>query len=159
MGGAAAEPTPGKGGKKSLDANINLVPYIDLLMTIMTFLMMTAVWTQIAMLEVQNAQSGPPDSPPEQEKDPIPPVLVLITDSALKIQEEGGEPREFPKGSDGFDLVGAKAVLDQLKQARPERVEVKMTAEDSVPYTDIIGVIDTATGAGLTGITLSPAST
>jgi biopolymer transport protein ExbD len=50
MGGAA--PEPGKGGKRALDAAINLVPYIDLLMTIMTFLVMTAVWTQIAALEV-----------------------------------------------------------------------------------------------------------
>lgn len=157
--GGAVEAAPQKGGKKAMDAAINLVPYIDLLMTIMTFLIMTAVWTQIAMLEVQNAQSGPPDTPPEEQKDPIPPVLVLITENSLKIQEEGGEPREFPKGNEGFDLAAAKTVFDQLKQAKPERVEVKMTAEDSVQYTDIIGVIDTATGSGLTGITLSPAST
>lgn len=157
--GGAVEAAPVKGGKKPMDAAINLVPYIDLLMTIMTFLVMTAVWTQIAMLEVQNAQSGPPDSPPPEEKEPIPPVLVLITENALKIQEEGGEAREFPKGNEGFDMQAAKTVFDQLKQARPERVEVKMTAEDAVQYTDIIKVIDTATGAGLTGITLSPAST
>src|SRR5690606_37853437 len=69
MGGVSVD-TGGKGGKKSLDTELNLVPYIDLLMTIMTFLIMTAVWTQIAMLEVQNAQSGPPDSTPEEKKDP-----------------------------------------------------------------------------------------
>jgi biopolymer transport protein TolR len=157
--GGAVDATPQKGGKKALDAAVNLVPYIDLLMTIMTFLMMTAVWTQIAMLEVQNAQSGPPSEPQEPDKDPIPPIFVLITDGALKIQEEGGEARDFPKTGDGYDLVGAKTVLEQLKQSRPERVEVKVTAEDSVSYTEIIGVIDTATGVGLTGITLSPAST
>ncbi len=158
MGGVSVD-TGGKGGKKSLDADLNLVPYIDLLMTIMTFLIMTAVWTQIAMLEVQNAQSGPPDSPPEEKEDPIPAILVLITENAVKIQEEGGEPREFPKANDSFDMAGAKALFDQLKQAKPERVEVKITAEDAVTYTDIIGIIDTATGAGLTGITLTPAST
>lgn len=158
MGGVSVD-TGGKGGKKSLDTELNLVPYIDLLMTIMTFLIMTAVWTQIAMLEVQNAQSGPPDSTPEEKKDPIPPVLVLVTENNLKIQEEGGEARDFPKGADGFDLAAVRGVFDQLKQARPERVEVKMTAEDGVQYNDIVGVIDTATGAGLTGITLSPAST
>ncbi|MFZ9886251.1 MAG: ExbD/TolR family protein [Myxococcota bacterium] len=154
--GGAVEAAPQKGGKKAMDAAINLVPYIDLLMTIMTFLIMTAVWTQIAMLEVQNAQSGPPDSPPPEEKEPIPAILVLVTENSLKIQEEGGEARDFPKGNEGFDLEGAKAVFEQLKQARPERVEVKVNAEDTVPYTDIIGVIDTATGSGLTGITLSP---
>jgi biopolymer transport protein ExbD len=157
--GGAVDAAPAKGGKKVLDAHINLVPYIDMLMTIMVFLMMTAVWTQIAMLEVQNASSGPPDEPQEEEKDPIPPIMVLITESALKIQEEGAEPREFPRGADGFDLTAAKGVLEGLKQARPERVEVKMSAEDAVKYNDIVGIIDTCTGVGLTGIQLSPIGT
>ena len=69
---------------------------------------------------------------------------------------EGGEPREFPIGTDTIDIAGAKSVLEQLKQARPERVEVKMSAEDGVRYTHIVKVIDACTGLGLTGITLSP---
>ena len=89
MGGAAPEPT-GKGGKKVLDAYINLVPYIDLLMTIMTFLMMTAVWTQIAMLEVQNASGGQEAQPEDEDKDKPKPILVLVTDRAVKIQSEDG---------------------------------------------------------------------
>lgn len=149
----------GKGAKKALDAPINLVPYIDMLMCIMIFLMMTAVWTQIAMLEVQNAQSGPPDSPPPEETEKIPPVLVLITETNVKVQEEGGEARDFPRGAEGYDVTAIRSVFDGLKQARPERVEVKATAEDGVAYSDIIGIIDAARGAGLTGITLSPAST
>src|SRR5690242_1978042 len=98
MGGAAPEPTS-KGGKKSLDASINLVPYIDLLMTIMTFLMMTAVWTQIAMLEVQNASGGPSDEspPPEEDKNKPKPILVVVSASGVKVQEEGGEAKEFTK--------------------------------------------------------------
>lgn len=154
--GGAVDAAPAKGGKKALDAHINLVPYIDLLMTIMVFLMMTAVWNQIAMLEIQNAQSGPPDQPPEEDPDPIPPIMILMTENTLRIQEEGGEPREFPRGGETYDLEGAKGVLTQLKQARPERVEVKMTAEDGVKYTDIVRVIDLNTGVGLTGMTLSP---
>lgn len=160
MGGAAAEPTPGKGGKKSLDAAINLVPYIDMLMTIMTFLMMTAVWTQIAMLEVQNASGGPPDQEQEEKDEEKPkPIIVLITENALKIQEEGGELKELPSNGDQYDLEGAKATLKALKDAKPERVEVKIQAEDGVKYEDIVKVIDTATGLQLTAITLTPVGT
>jgi len=157
VGGAAAEPTPGKGGKKALDANINLVPYIDMLMTIMTFLMMTAVWTQLAMLEVQNASGGPPE---DQQEEPDPdkpkPIIVLITADALKVQEEGGELQEFPSSGDAYDLDGAKAALKALKDAKPERVEVKVQAEDGVKYEDIVQVIDLNTGLGLTALTLQP---
>jgi biopolymer transport protein TolR len=50
MGGGAM-PEQGGGGKrkkKSLDAIINVVPAIDLLSCLITFLLYTAVWTQIS---------------------------------------------------------------------------------------------------------------
>src|SRR5206468_10143020 len=50
MGGAAPTPS-GKGGKKPLDAAINLVPFIDLLSCCISFLLITAVWSQLAIIE------------------------------------------------------------------------------------------------------------
>ena len=41
-----------KGGKKSLDTPINLVPFIDLMAVTISFLIMTAVWNQVAKLPV-----------------------------------------------------------------------------------------------------------
>jgi biopolymer transport protein ExbD len=145
MGGAAAEPT-GKGGKKSLDANINLVPYIDMLMTIMTFLMMTAVWTEIAMLEVQNASGGAEAQPEEPDPNKPKAILVLAGKEQVVIQEEGGEPDTFPKTIDGVQRDLIKNKLTQLKNARPERAEVKVQAEDGVQYEVVSMLIDLATG-------------
>ena len=156
MGGAAPEPTS-KGGKKPLDAALNLVPYIDLLMTIMTFLMMTAVWTQIAMLEVQNASGGQEATPEEEDKDKPKPILVLLTDRGVKIQEEANpDLREFPATGDGYDFAGITIELKRLKDMRPERVEVKVQSEDSVKYNNIVQIIDIAAGLELKAMTLTP---
>lgn len=155
MGGAAPEPTS-KGGKKALDANINLVPYIDMLMTIMTFLMMTAVWTQIAMLEVQNASGGAQSEPEEPDPNKPKPILVLVTDRAIKVQEEGGEQQEFPTTGDSYDFKGVTNVMDAFKKARPERTEVKIQSEDGVKYENLVRVIDIATGLDMKAITLTP---
>lgn len=154
--GGAAEPQPAKGGKKSLDAAINLVPYIDLLMTIMTFLMMTAVWTQIAMLQVQNSSGSQQEEEKEEDKDKPKPIIVLLTEGAIKVQEEGGELQEFPQRGEDPNFEGAKGALDALKKQRPDRIEVKVQAEDGVSYTHIAKVIDICTGLDLTGLTLSP---
>jgi biopolymer transport protein ExbD len=146
MGGAAPEPTS-KGGKKALDAYINLVPYIDMLMTIMTFLMMTAVWTQIAMLEVQNASGGAEAQPEEPDPNRPKAILVLVTDRAIKIQEDQSpDTREFPALGEGFDWKGVQTEFRRLKEARPERTEVKIQSEDGVKYADIVRVIDLCTG-------------
>jgi biopolymer transport protein ExbD len=156
MGGAAPEPTS-KGGKKPLDAAINLVPYIDMLMTIMTFLMMTAVWNQIAMLEVQNASGGAEAQPEEPDPNKPKPILVLLTDRSVKIQEEANpDLKEFPANSEGFDFAGVQVELKRLKELRPDRTEVKIQSEDGVKYNDIVKVIDMSTGLDMKALTLTP---
>jgi biopolymer transport protein ExbD len=155
MGGAAAEPT-GKGGKKSLDANINLVPYIDMLMTIMTFLMMTAVWTQIAMLEVQNASGGAEAQPEEPDPNKPKAVMVLVGKEQVTIQEEGAEARPFLATADGFDWNGINIELKRLKDARQDRNEVKIQSEDGVKYEHLTKLIDLSTGLQMKQITLTP---
>jgi biopolymer transport protein TolR len=157
MGGAAPEPTS-KGGKKPLDAAINLVPYIDMLITIMTFLMMTAVWTQIAMLEVQNASGGQEAQPEEPDPNKPKPILVLVTDRGVKIQEEASQEglKEFPAQGEGYDFAGVTTELKRYKDARPERQEVKIQSEDGVKYVNLAKIIDIATGLELKVLTLTP---
>lgn len=157
MGGAAPEPS--KGGKKSLDAPINLVPYIDLMTTMITFLMMAAVWTKIAALEVEGASGGPPPDEKEEPKPDAPKtIIVLITDRAVKISEEGGAASELPSGPEGYDFKAVTDSLDGLKKARPDRKAVKMQIEDGVKYSDVVKIVDIARGLELTGITMSPVS-
>lgn len=44
------------GGRRSLDAEVNLVPFIDLLSMCICFLLMTAVWIQIGAVEVKQSR-------------------------------------------------------------------------------------------------------
>ena len=141
-----------------MDANINLVPYIDLLMTLLTFLVMTAVWTQLAVLEVQNSSGGPQDEQEKKEDDPPPNIFVILTETDIKVQEEGQEMKPFNKQATGYDWDGIKGELKNLKDARPERTQVTVKPEDSVSFEAIAKVIDLATGEKLTGITMQPAS-
>jgi biopolymer transport protein TolR len=55
----------GGGGdrKKPLHADLNLVPYIDLLTCMVAFLLITAVWTQLARLEVLQKGQGQEEGP------------------------------------------------------------------------------------------------
>src|SRR5690349_16878240 len=52
---AGASPSPQTEGRRSLDAEINLVPFIDLLSVCICFLLMTAVWVQIGALQVKQS--------------------------------------------------------------------------------------------------------
>jgi len=54
MGGVSID-SGGKGGRRSLDSEINMIPMIDLLMVTISFLLITAVWSHMARMNA-NAQ-------------------------------------------------------------------------------------------------------
>src|ERR1700712_4788523 len=68
MGGVDVGGGGGKGGRKSLDSEINMIPMIDLLMVTISFLLITAVWTHMARINADAQVPGPPRPDVEQEK-------------------------------------------------------------------------------------------
>src|SRR3954471_22311438 len=95
MGGGAMPEGGGheKKKKKSLDAIINVVPAIDLLSCCISFLLFTAVWTQITRLQVQQS-GGPSDgTPPPQDKGIQ--LTVTLTERGFSLST-AGQTLEFP---------------------------------------------------------------
>jgi biopolymer transport protein ExbD len=58
----------GKGKRKSLDSEINMIPMIDLLMVTISFLLITAVWTHMARINADAQVPGPPRPDVQQEQ-------------------------------------------------------------------------------------------
>ncbi len=58
----------GKGKRKTVDSEINMIPMIDLLMVTISFLLITAVWTHMARINADAQVPGPPRPDVEQEK-------------------------------------------------------------------------------------------
>ncbi len=54
---SASSPTPASGSqrRRSMDAEINLVPFIDLLSMCICFLLITAVWINVGVLQVKQS--------------------------------------------------------------------------------------------------------
>jgi biopolymer transport protein ExbD len=66
----------GEGGKKrATNADINMVPFIDLLMCTIAFLLITAVWVTNSRMNADAQVPGPPN--PDIQVTPTPPEKVL----------------------------------------------------------------------------------
>jgi biopolymer transport protein ExbD len=162
MGGGAM-PEEGGGGKKkkkSLDAVINVVPAIDLLSCCITFLLYTAVWTQISRLQVQQLGTGAPEPTTAEQKQTLL-VTLAMGERGYNLSTSAGTSVDIPTlGRDGdgkirFDLKALMASLKQLKGSYPDAAAITVQAEDTVSYGDLVQVIDSAVGAGLVAVTVS----
>ena len=72
----------GGGGdrKKPLNAELNLVPYIDLLTCMVAFLLITAVWTQLARLKIDQRGQSPEETVVDTFR-----VAVVVHDDGFNV--------------------------------------------------------------------------
>lgn len=155
MGGAAPV-EGGKGKKKSLDAVINLVPFIDLLSSLIAFLLMTAVWTQIATLQVgQQGSNNPNPTPPPEE---IPKLTITVTEKGFMLAS-GADQMPIEKSGNDYDFDALNKKLGEVKANVPEMNDVTVMPEDGIVYDVLVRVIDSALGARMLNVTLQPPTT
>jgi len=147
MAGGMDLGTSSKGGKKPLDAMINLVPFIDLMAVTIVFLIMTAVWTQLGRLQVsQSSQGGEP--PPDVTQQPI---TLLISEKDLRLTVGGSalDPIPIVRDEHGrMETAALVARLRQLKEAQPDQATITLSTEDAVRYEDLVRLIDTVVKDG-----------
>lgn len=175
--GASIQDSGGSRGKKALDAELNLVPFIDLLCSLISFLLMTAVWTQIARLELKQGNAAPPDpnaspTPPQEMVD----LRVEVHEKGFTIVENNKVEIPIPctaaecskithtKDKDGKDVEVVDSNYDyttlaqKLKEEKDKFKDQKslvVVLADGVPYNEMIKTMDTALGVGLDGISVS----
>lgn len=150
--GASIEPQ-GKPGKRQLTASLNLVPYIDLLTCMVAFLLITAVWTQLAQLKTSRRDGGgSEEQPPPMTKIAVvvgqEGVNLVIDDQREIVPHRAGEP----------DLGKLAGLLKQAKGAHPDKDDVQIASEDSVRFELLTGVMDTTIAAGFPTVSLVPSS-
>jgi biopolymer transport protein TolR len=150
----------GKKKKKALDANINVVPAIDLLSCCITFLLYSAVWTQISRLQVQQLGTGAPEPAAQTEQVKTLSVTLAIGERgmALTVGDASFDIPTLGRTADGVANQDLKTLATRLKALRsehPEQASIIVSAEDTVPYGDLVHVIDLCNGAGLLQVSVT----
>jgi biopolymer transport protein TolR len=162
MGGGAMPESGGKHGKKSLDAVINVVPAIDLLSCCITFLLYTAVWTQISRLQVSQFGSGVP-VPPSGEQQKVFLITLTIGERTMQLTTTAGQSFELavervPRPGGDEKEINLKELEDRLKAIRaanPEAVAITVSPDGTLPYGDLVHVIDVCYGQGLVNVSVA----
>jgi biopolymer transport protein TolR len=147
----------GKGGKKPLDSELNLIPFIDLLIVNICFLLITAVWVQMARIKVSQKGKGSA----AEKADDVPPelrvkVVVLVGEEGYVITA-GGERLVVPKQGQIYDTEKLGKQLREIKTRLPNKEDITVAAEDGIQYRHLIRAMDVALAQHFTQIQVSDA--
>lgn len=144
----------GGGDKRNVNAELNLVPYIDLLSTLICFLLITAVWQQI---DAVSANSPPPASA-NQNPTPTPATELNKLDLSVSIYQDHFEAAAGPNRSivnfvNGTpDYPHLLQILQNWKQQWPDRNDIVLHSDSQAPYKHLIGVMDAVNEANFSDV-------
>ena len=153
----------GADDKKSVNVELNIVPFIDLMSCLTAFLLVTAVWVQIAQLDLKpKGKSRDPSQLKEDEEKVVLSVLIQH-DNIWLVQSRIGEQQSIPRTGDQAAYWGTfKASLEELKKGAffVDRSDLELAAESisdesAVVYQDIIQAMDIAKAVGFSDIGLT----
>ncbi|MBW2552194.1 MAG: biopolymer transporter ExbD [Deltaproteobacteria bacterium] len=138
---AALDSGGGSSGKKAVNQEIPLIPFIDLLLCCVMFLLATAVWNQLAAINANQqvpGQASTEDAPPEDEKVKL---ILQVRNSGYVLGSSAGESIDISK----------RVVADQ-KELRDDLI---VAPEDGVRYEDVVRAMDIATAAGFANLSMA----
>lgn len=134
-----------EGSSNKLDTELNLVPFIDLLSTLILFLLLSAAWQLVSAIPASVAAKGPSQA-------------VVATEKRLELRVvAGGFRLKWPSGFKG--MAGSAVNGEQLRALVAKAVErglkmASVTGEDGVEYGLIVQAIDLTKEAGVALVAL-----
>jgi biopolymer transport protein ExbD len=133
----------GKGRGKNMMVDLNLVPFIDFMSCLIAFLMIAAVWTQIASLDVeQNIAPPNQEPPPPEEVPPPPPLTVHLRADGTFICRKVEEGTNIPKIGEEQDLAKLEELMKKDHETLPAEELVIINTDDGVAYEEMVKVLD-----------------
>jgi biopolymer transport protein TolR len=129
------------GRRRAVDAVMNLVPFIDLLSCCLSFLLITAVWTQLARIPVAPPAGSTADDPPREPRSG-PTLTLLIDDHGFTFLRSDGESQAIPQRDAAYDFGALAELLRRTRAALPDCSDITVRATDGVHYRTLIETMD-----------------
>lgn len=146
----------GKSGARQTNIELNLVPFIDLMSVLITFLLITAVWTQTSMIQLGTSIYGRRSEdqaivvPPDVDK-----VVKLDVNTQGFALTVGRQMVRIGKVNNAYDT---ETLLGHLKKARelfPDKLDAVISVSDELPYEVLILGMDVMLQSGFVQVAVA----
>jgi biopolymer transport protein ExbD len=127
-----------RGHRQKDPGELNIMPFMNLMVILLPFLLITAVFSRTAVLELNlpgpsSQESAQPDFALE---------ITLRSDRIEVGDRTTGLLTELESGASGYDLEGLSAYLMQVKVRFPDKVDATLLVEPQVSYEAVVHVMD-----------------
>ncbi len=122
---------------------LNLIPMMDILTVLVIFLLITAVFTHITIMEL----NVPTHTGGSAVNTPNFSIEVVVRKAGLEIANGSSVEAAIPKKDDKYDLEMLSKMLTRLKAQYPEKNDATVLIEPDIQYDYLVQIMDAMRGA------------
>ena len=130
-----------RGGRHNTEtAELNITAFMNLMVILVPFLLITAVFSRLAVLELNlPGSSGEPVEPQEQAFQ----LEVIIRADKIEVGDRNqGLLGVYPNKGDGYDYEALSNKLSELKRRYPSKTDASILLEQDIEYDTLVQVMD-----------------
>lgn len=126
-------------------ADIDITAFMNLMVILVPFLLITAVFSRITILELNLPAAA---AEKQQQETPSFALEVTVRSAGIEVGDRyGGLIRRFNATEHGHDYAALSELLQQVKARFPDRLDATLLLEPDIPYDIIVQVMDNVRAA------------
>ncbi len=132
-----------RGGRRQNDdtAELNITAFMNLMVILVPFLLITAVFSRLAILELNLPGSS---TEPVEPQDQVFQLEVIVRSDKIEVADRNqGLLGSYPNGVDGYDFDAVSEKLAQLKKRYPDKTDASILMEQEISYDTLVQIMDT----------------
>jgi len=118
--------------------DLDMTSFMNLMMVLLPFLLITAVFSQISIAELDLPSAQSATAPPN----PTFRVEVVVREAGLEIMDGSQVIAAIPRVGESYDLPKLSEYLVAIKGEYPEKDDASVLLEPDIEYDNLIQVMD-----------------
>ena len=129
-------------GRRNVEtAELNITAFMNLMVILVPFLLITAVFSRLTVLELN--LPGSSSEPVEQQEQTFQLEIIVRQDKIEVGDRNQGLLGIYPNTDTGYDYEALAEKLSQLKERYPTKTDAAILLEQDISYDTIVQVMDT----------------
>lgn len=129
-----------RGGRNGDTAELNITVFMNLMVILVPFLLITAVFSRTAVLDLYlpGASSEPVDAGEQVFQ-----LEITVREKQIEVGDRNmGVFGMYPNGTDGYDFDALGKKLSEIKKSYPTKTDASILLEPDIAYDTLVQVID-----------------
>lgn len=131
-----------RGGRRrnSDTADLNITAFMNLMVILVPFLLITAVFSRLAILELNLPGSS---TEPVDQEELVFQLEITVREDRIEVGDRNvGALGVYPVNEKGYDFEALSMKLADIKKSYPSKTDASILLESDIPYETVVQVMD-----------------